>query len=350
MDSLPQSPHQPTDDSSSVAKSSTSSGTAVTTPPAPSPPPPHPIPTDYLTCCVCLEDLQVDASTFARMNCCGKATHLHCCRGVQTSTMPMEQKSTCPECRAKIPTTDKGRVKQLRVWVEKGKAWAQTHLANKYKFGAGVRRSYKEAIHYHEMAIKQGDPNAMCELADMYEHGEGVAKSSKKATELLTMAARRGHMTAQYNAGIHYENGVGVAQSYKKATDFYALAANQGFALAQVSLGTSYVHGQGVAQSNSKAREWWLKAALQEHEDAIENLKILDEQEGKTTPTLACCAACGRPTSTRRPLRSCPQCLVAQYCSRECQVKHWKDGHKRECKRLQTVQKKKKPPAGEGEE
>ena len=44
------------------------------------------------------------------------------------------------------------------------------------------------------------------------------------------------------------------------------------------------------------------------------------------------CAGCGRPSEQ---LRSCSGCRSAAYCSRQCQLKHWKEGgHKRECKRL----------------
>ena len=94
------------------------------------------------------------------------------------------------------------------------------------------------------------------------------------------------------------------------------------------------------------ARKWWLKAALQEHEPAIHNLKFVDEQEGKTTPTLPCCAACDTPKTTKRPLKSCNRCHTAQYCNRDCQMNHWKTGHKTECKRLQKEYEKKQAAAG----
>ena len=46
----------------------------------------------------------------------------------------------------------------------------------------------------------------------------------------------------------------------------------------------------------------------------------------------ACCACCGQPSLK---LRKCSACKVTQYCSRECQAKHWKaGGHKRECAAL----------------
>jgi hypothetical protein len=75
----------------------------------------------------------------------------------------------------------------------------------------------------------------------------------------------------------------------------------------------------------------------QRDEGAIKDLKMLDEEEGKTTPTLPCCATCGTPKTTRRPLHACSQCHTTHYCNRDCQMKHWKAGHKRVCKRLKAA-------------
>ena len=124
-----------------------------------------------------MDDLQVDCGTFGRLTCCGQAMDHECWAKFQNSTMPQAQKSVCPQCRQKFPTSKEGSVKQVREWVDKGKAWAQTHLASQYQFGKGVPQSYEEAIEYYNMAVKQGDPNAMYQLADMYDQGHGVAKS-----------------------------------------------------------------------------------------------------------------------------------------------------------------------------
>ena len=35
-------------------------------------------------------------------------------------------------------------------------------------------------------------------------------------------------------------------------------------------------------------------------------------------------------------LLKCSQCKAASYCSKECQLKHWKSGHKQECKLAQS--------------
>ena len=187
------------------------------------------------------------------------------------------------------------------------------------------------------MAVKQGCPNAMFDLAGMYERGEGVTQSSEEAMKLFTLAANQRHATAQYNLGVFYETGKGVAESYDRASKMYTLAATQGHVESQYMLGWAYIRGVGVAQSNAMARKWWLKAALRENKNAIQNLKRLDKREGKTKPTLPCCAACGTNKTIRLPFKLCSQCHTTQYCNRDCQMSHWKEGHKRECKRLKAA-------------
>ncbi|PRW45639.1 hypothetical protein C2E21_5733 [Chlorella sorokiniana] len=53
--------------------------------------------------------------------------------------------------------------------------------------------------------------------------------------------------------------------------------------------------------------------------------------------TLSCdtplpeCSGCGQQSFQ---LKKCSRCKAAAYCSRDCQVKHWREGHKQECARL----------------
>jgi hypothetical protein len=98
------------------------------------------------TCCVCLEDLQVDASTFSRMTCCGKATHKHCTDNFFGSSLSQEQKSKCPQCQVKVATSDEEAFELARGWADKGKAWAQASLGAKYNLGSGVGQSFEKAI------------------------------------------------------------------------------------------------------------------------------------------------------------------------------------------------------------
>eukprot|EP00984_Skeletonema_dohrnii_P002815 scaffold963_cov103-Skeletonema_dohrnii-CCMP3373.AAC.5 len=50
---------------------------------------------------------------------------------------------------------------------------------------------------------------------------------------------------------------------------------------------------------------------------------------GDITPDYYRCAACTKPNATSR----CGKCKVVKYCSRDCQAKHWKSGHKKCCQK-----------------
>ena len=66
----------------------------------------------------------MDASTFARMTCCGKATHKHCRDRFFRSSLSQEQKDKCPHCQVKLVSTDEEDFELVRGWADKGKAWA----------------------------------------------------------------------------------------------------------------------------------------------------------------------------------------------------------------------------------
>ena len=66
-------------------------------------------------------------------------------------------------------------------------------------------------------------------------------------------------------------------------------------------LGVLYIQGQGVAQSNALAREWLTKAANEGQEGTIPYLKILDEQEGKSTTATAPTTATTTASTTSLP-------------------------------------------------
>ena len=43
------------------------------------------------------------------------------------------------------------------------------------------------------------------------------------------------------------------------------------------------------------------------------------------------CFGCGRARRLQESFRACSRCKVARYCCKDCQKKHWKEGHKKEC-------------------
>ena len=266
--------------------------------------------------------------------------HKKCHGDIYKSSMSNEQKNRCVMCRTKYPASEEEATEQLRPWVEKGKAWAQCILGQRYERGLGVDQSYQRARELHELAANQGDAGSQFALGAMYYSGQGVDQSDEKAREYYEAAAVQGYANAQHDLGVIYANGQGVDQNYERAAEYYEAAAKQGKASAQLNLGALYYYGQGVEQSYETARTWWMKAAEQGNENAIKNLQFLDTMEGRTTPSFIPkpfeCASCYRPHDpSEHKLRPCNRCHRVYYCGRECQVKHWKkdswDGHKKKC-------------------
>ena len=113
-------------------------------------------------------------------------------------------------------------IKQLREWTKKGKSWAMSLLAQRYRDGVGVKQSDKKAIELYEMAAKRGNATAQFNLGHYYHHGShGLTQSSTRATEYYTLAANQGNANAQSNLGVMYAKGEGgIEQSNSKAVTF----------------------------------------------------------------------------------------------------------------------------------
>jgi len=195
--------------------------------------------------------------------------------------MPDELKNRCHQCRKPAPETDEEMVKRLREWVEKGKAWAQTMMAESYRDGDdGLKQSYVMAAMLFEKAVAQGDPGAMCELAYLYQQGQGVVQSLKKAAELFTMAAEQGHVIAMFSLATLYDEGEGVDQSDGKAFQYYTMAAEQGLADAMINLAIMYINGQqGVQQSTRQHVNGSQKQEMQETKVRLKNFNYLTNKK-----------------------------------------------------------------------
>lgn len=200
-------------------------------------------------CCICREPLPIDTTKFIRLTCCGKGIHLDCRRDIDGSRMNIEQKNSCPLCRTKFPKSKEEATDRIRRGVEKGKAWAQSMLGQKYFSGDGVEQSYKKAV------------------------------------ELYELAALQGNIVSQYALGVMYYQGNVVEQSYEKAVEYLEPAAIQGFANAQYVLAVCYYRGQGVERSSDKAREWCTKAAEQGYAAAINDLRMMERKGISNIPT-----------------------------------------------------------------
>ena len=147
-------------------------------------------------CSICLDRLPKDASKFMRARCCGKGMHFKCRDGVLVSSMSHKQKNHCVMCRTKYPNGSKEEIEQLRPWVVKEKAWAQSMLGQNYAHGEGVEQSYQRAKELWELAANQGDAAAQNNLGILYANGHGVEQSFEAAREWWMKSAEQGNEQA----------------------------------------------------------------------------------------------------------------------------------------------------------
>ena len=53
--------------------------------------------------------------------------------------------------------------------------------------------------------------------------------------------------------------------------------------------------------------------------------------DGQERGATGACGLCGQVPEEGKTFSHCARCKVVAYCSRACQVNHWKGGHKKEC-------------------
>ena len=149
-------------------------------------------------CPICLEVLPKLGSKFLRNACCGKGIHFACEKKKGASkSMNYEQKNSCCLCRtpANNPGT-KEDIKELNFWVDRGKGWSMSMLANRYTKGKGVSQNDKRALELYTMAAELDYVDAIYNLGAMYGNGQGTEQDIPKAKELFMKAATLGHVGA----------------------------------------------------------------------------------------------------------------------------------------------------------
>ena len=72
-------------------------------------------------------------------------------------------------------------------------------------------------------------------------------------------------------------------------------------------------------------KSWSEKAGIVPPE--LAGLFNKDNADGEPSPRYDHCAQCTKSNAPKR----CTRCKIVSYCSRECQVKHWKEVHRKSC-------------------
>ncbi len=91
-----------------------------------------------------------------------------------------------------------------------------------------AKQGEKNAIDSLKKLAESGRTVAQLHLADCYKNGWCVARSYAETARYYRLAAEQGNAVAQYGLGWCYENGKGVKQDYTEAVKYFKLAAAQG--------------------------------------------------------------------------------------------------------------------------
>jgi TPR repeat protein len=285
----------------------------------------------------------------------------------------IKQSYACLMCRNPTPFGPEESFRLVMKNAEKGLAWAQHSIGTKYEKGLGCQLNEVQAARWFKLAAAQGHPWSMASYGMCLQQGKGVQKSVLAAKKLYEQSASTGYPVAQYFLGELFLIGdQGVPPDPKEGVRWLRLGAEQGHDPSQCSLGTCYDMGDGLPRDLEQALYWHTKAGEQENITAMHNaganlMALAQEKYGSVEITGKCpvplalkwarraatlgdvdslrmvaqleqllskaCASCHKPQTAmpNRALLRCTKCKAMRYCSKECQVKHWKDGHKIDC-------------------
>ncbi len=112
----------------------------------------------------------------------------------------------------------------LRIAAEQGSARAEHLIGEMYRYGLGVRLSFKEAPIWYLKAAGKGNAEAEYSIGDLLLAGQGVPRDAALAAGWYQKSARHGYSKAQYQMGRLYVNGIGVRKDPAEARKWFHLA------------------------------------------------------------------------------------------------------------------------------
>eukprot|EP00985_Skeletonema_marinoi_P019784 scaffold11482_cov103-Skeletonema_marinoi.AAC.3 len=289
----------------------------------------------------------------------------------------------CPLCRENIPHSyDYEEIRSMVLGhSNKGKAWAQTQIGMWYlgeESGSNFFAFDEEkGLQFLKQAADQRDSDALLEMALAYSE-KTLKWDESKYMYYLKEAADLGHPGAQRMLGLAYES----SNDEKTRLHYITLAASQGDAVACYTLGAYFMCVEcGLTKSLILAKHYSEKSL--EDDEEIKDLvpfsacnfscALLDLDEVRYEGVMEIpghspipkalfwarkslelandsfpmrdnaihvisdceeakrhCANCMKENECAS-FKRCVRCLGAWYCGKECQVQHWKAGHKIDC-------------------
>jgi hypothetical protein len=234
-----------------------------------------------------------------------------------------------------------------------GNRSAQDSLAQIYYLGdSGANKCLKKARYYAKKAANQGAQQSQFILAHLLWHDN--YDRNEEAFRLLTLAAFQGSAQARSNLGSIYEERYQATEDeawdknlilslywYGKGAELEAkdprqgckslagMAFNLNLAMSLFWHPRDYSNMHPLPGYSHVPFYTWALAKSGQHTKTINfpQPRLMDNDAWQNV-----CANCGKQSREKQELKACSSCKAFHYCSKKCQVKHWKAGHKVDCK------------------
>ena len=227
-------------------------------------------------------------------------------------------------------------------------------------FAELLPQSDAKAMQFLKEAADLGLVDAMMELANMYWGPEGDTDEDalKNGIHYATLAYHHSHhklykdnpkfdgMLA-YNMGTVFQNTfqgdfvnvlkLSKSQLLYRARHYFEEAAKKGYenayyALARTLLNMTTDNSVPVAGLLlTQQIVFWARKATKGGNSRLEAASLVEKVENIMKQS---CATCHKKADIDVEFKRCAKCKSIWYCSKECQVKHWSDGHKSDCMKL----------------
>jgi hypothetical protein len=263
--------------------------------------------------------------------------------------------------------------------------WLLSFIGLQYSNGTqGLEQNTKKGLKLIERAAELGDAQAHLHLAGFYHDGYVVPENLEKAIYYAEKAADQGLFTSQSLLGnmLMHSPDYNPIENEEKVLKFLTIASYQGCPDGRFDLASFYAK---MADKFNEGEEDWMKYTLLTlywYGKAGEAVKVKDPKGCESiafmayyltvvmrciwhpqflplqgyshfpfstwlvakggqystgmnlpNPWISHCANCNKSSEEdNTQFKACARCKTFYYCSKECQVEHWKDGHKVDCK------------------
>ena len=231
-----------------------------------------------------------------------------------------------------------------------GNALAQDELARRYQWGdSGPAKDIEMARHYAEKGAVQGGPHSQAIVATkLWESTDVNSNDEEEAFHLMTLSAFQGCCHGRLGLGKIYETRhqrmtpgdadwrKAIMLSvywYGKAAEVELKNERGCYSLTWMALHLDIAMRECWHRRDESA---WDPLTGYSHVPfyiwALEKGGVYTTELKLSNCWKNVCANCGQFRKVKNQLKACARCKAFYYCSKKCQVEHWKAGHKVDCK------------------